>query len=98
MKSQVTIDETIDLLNELIRLDKPAIAALLANRVPCNQALADHPTVQVQAQNDGYHVGLLGIINGLFGTDDHLWGPICFEFEDGHLTKFKRTPSDHPVT
>lgn len=87
MKEQITVDEVIAYLNELIEIDKPAMAALVANRVPCNRAMADHPTVQVAAQNDGFHVGMLGIINGMFGVDDDLWGPITFIFEEGDLVK-----------
>lgn len=91
-KELVSIDETIAYLNELLLLDKPATAALLANRVPCNQELADHPTVQVDAQHGGFHVGLLGIINGLFGVhDESQYGPICYEFENGDLIRFRRT-------
>lgn len=91
-KSSVTVDDAIALLNEAVALDRPAMAALLANRVPCNDALADHPTIQVQAQHGGYHVGLLGIINGLFGVDDEGKGPICYVFADGHLQGFAKTP------
>jgi len=89
IKQTITIDEVITLLNELIALDKSAVAALLANRVPCNKALADHPTVQVGLQND---VGMLGVINGLFGVDDDGLGAICYESQHGDLIKFKRTP------
>jgi hypothetical protein len=91
LKEQITIDEAIAYLNELIRLDKPAIAALIANRVPCNQELADHPTVQVVAQNEGFHVGMLGIINGMFGADHEGWGPIAFKFENGNLVGVMRS-------
>jgi len=86
LKTSITIDATIAYLNVLIELDRPAIAALVANRVPCNEALAEHPTCQVGAQHGGFHVGLLGLLNGLFGTFDegeHLgWGPIKAVFED----------------
>jgi hypothetical protein len=54
-------------LNELLEIDRPAMGAMIANRVPCNEGLADHPTVQVGKQNGGYHVGMLGILNGLCG-------------------------------
>jgi hypothetical protein len=57
-----------DYLNGLLLLDRNAIACLIANRVPCNQGLADHPTVQAGAQHGGFHVGLLGILNGLCGV------------------------------
>lgn len=86
----ITIDDAISYLNDLIALDKPAIAALLANRVPCNADLADHPTVQAQAQHGGYHVGMMGIINGLFGVDKNSFGRIRYVFEDGELICFER--------
>ena len=95
IKEQVTLDETIDFLNELIKIDAPAIAALIANRVPCNKQLADHPTVQCTAQHGGFSVGMLGIINGLFGAHEgeyrHGWGPIIFVFEGDNLVRVERT-------
>lgn len=92
LKNQITIDETIDFLNDLIKTDKPALAALIANRVPCNRELAEHPTVQVAQQNDGFHVGMLGILNGLFGIHETGQGPIAFYFtDDGNLLKVGRT-------
>jgi hypothetical protein len=57
-------------LNELLEADRVAIAALVSNRVPCNAGLADHPTCQVQCQNGGTYVGLLGLLNGLCGVID----------------------------
>ena len=95
IKEQVTLDETIDFLNELIKIDAPAIAALIANRVPCNKQLADHPTVQCLAQHGGFSVGMLGIINGLFGAHEgeyrHGWGPIMFILEDGNVERVNFT-------
>ena len=91
-REQISVDDVIELLNGIITVDKPAMAALLANRVPCNEVLSDHPTIQVQEQHGGYHVGLLGIVNGMFGVDERGYGPICSEFEDGNLIRFKRTP------
>ena len=63
------ISKAIDALNEAFRNDPGAIHALMCNRVPCNQALAGHPTVQVEAtpvMRDAEHwsVGALGLING----------------------------------
>lgn len=93
MKETITVDHAIEYLNQLLELDKPAIAALLANRVPCNQELANHPTVQASTQHGGYHVGLLGIINGLFGVDEKERGPITLVFDKGELAKFVQTDS-----
>ena len=59
-----------DYLNELFKADPSAIAVLATNRVPCNQALADHPTCKCVAQHQGHHVGLLDIINGFLASRD----------------------------
>lgn len=95
MKDSISLDEAIDFLNSLISLDKAAVAALIANRVPCNEQLANHPTVRVTAQHGGYHVGLLGILNGLFGdessAEEHERAPIAFVMSpDGNLIKVMR--------
>lgn len=59
----------LQVLNEAYAADPAAIHALICNRVPCNQALADHPTIQVEvnrvAAGESYAVGMLGVINGL---------------------------------
>lgn len=70
IKNNVTVDEALVLLNGLLELDESAVLTLLANRVSCNKALADHPTVQTRSEKGGYNMGILGIINGLFGIDD----------------------------
>lgn len=73
----------VDFLNELIAIDPTAVALLLLNRVPCNSDLADHPTVQVDAlpSGTGYRVGLLGILNGLCGTDNRGLGAVAVEID-----------------
>lgn len=63
------IQQFVDTLNEAYAADPAAIHALLCNRVPCNQELADHPTIVVEentvAEGSSYTVGMLGVINGL---------------------------------
>jgi hypothetical protein len=71
-----------DFLNELLTLDRPAIASLISNRVPCNQTLADHPTVQAGAQHGGFNVGMLGLLNGLCGVRENQYGLIYAVFDD----------------
>ena len=90
IKDQIDINEVVKLLNELIALDQVAMTALVENRVPCNLLLSDHPTVQVYTRKDsnGYEVGFLGILNGLFGADDHGCGAIFAEFDEDMVTKF----------
>jgi hypothetical protein len=79
-------EKIVAYLNDLCELDRPAIGALLANRVPCNEKLADHPSCQVITQHGGWHVGLLGLLNGLCGTYESGpkkgYGPIAAKFSD----------------
>ncbi len=81
MKNVELAKDIIALLNECLEKDRPAVAALIANRVPCNQELADHPTVQAGAQHGGFHVGMLGILNGLCGTLENGSGLITARFD-----------------
>lgn len=60
---------TADLLNEMVTLDKNAIQQLTMGAVPCNRALADHPTVLCRTMAENYFVGLLGILNGILLRD-----------------------------
>ena len=93
MADQALIDRTIAYLNELKDADPQAMRDLIETRVPCNTALADHPTVQVQARKEGgFVVGLLGILNGLLGADTDGWGFLCVKYDDGKLVEFMRTP------
>jgi hypothetical protein len=67
-KEAITVDEVISLLNEIIKIDEEVIHQLIMYRVPCNETLANHNTIQV----DELYVGLLGILNGFFGVqEDH---------------------------
>lgn len=89
----VTLDEIIELMNELLEIDSQAITELIQKRVVCNEKLANHPTVQVSYDKkyDNYKVGLLGILNGLFGTDEDGYGAICINVQDGKILNFART-------
>lgn len=98
MKSTVDLElakRMVDYLNELLELDRPAIALLTSNRMSCNDKLADHPSCQVMLQHDGFHVGMLGVLNGLCGIDND-GGPVCAVFENpvdeksGELPKLVR--------
>lgn len=47
--NRVTAETIVQLLNELLELDRPAISNLLTHRQACNEDLADHPTVPSRA-------------------------------------------------
>ena len=102
IKPSVTVAEVVALLNELVKLDPAAMNALVESRVHCNDAFADHPTVQVSSRKggngeDGFEVGLLGILNGIFGTDPKGWGPIAACFNEGVLYEFIARPVSPPT-
>ncbi len=85
----LTVDAAISLLNEILEIDPQALSQLIEHRVPCNAELGDHPTVQVTGYKslETLTVGLLGILNGLFGVDEEGWGAIAARYEDDDLTR-----------
>lgn len=92
MEKNITIDDAVELLNEICKLDLEAMNNLVKIRVSCNEALADHPTVQVRAfKDEGFQVGLIGILNGIFGIAGDGVGYIAGMFDDDmKLINFKR--------
>ena len=44
--NQITLDETIEFLNGLLALDSNATNQMIHQRVLCNKALSDHPSVR----------------------------------------------------
>lgn len=95
-------DYIIAFLNEVVKVDPKALAQLIETRVPCNEILAKHPSIQVNALDSddlekGFEVGFLGVLNGMVGTipeggEKAGWGYIAAVFEDdGSLSGFRRT-------
>lgn len=78
----------IDLMNDLHQRDPSAIDTLMRFRVMANDALGDHPTVQVAAESNGCSLSILGILNGLCGVDARGYGPVtmCVNGNDAHWT------------
>jgi len=97
----ISVDHAVEVLNEALKADAEVISRLVNQRLPCNDVLANHPTIQVAPHvvKEGdfayanYEVGLLGIINGLFGVDDKGWGFIAARFKDGRLDGFEKRPA-----
>lgn len=97
----VTPNDAIKYLNELLAIAPETIETLVNLRIPAPKAIVDHPTVQVQSPTvalDGPAVvGLIGILNGLFGVDLSGTGPIAVVYDDDwKITRFEhnwRTPT-----
>lgn len=93
LKETISIEDVISLLNEAVATDAEAMQNLINQRVSCNKELAAHPTIQVMANKEGteYKVGIVGLLNGMFGTAPDGYGAIAAMFDDDKkLTGFKR--------
>ena len=81
IKEDITLDDFLKILNEIASVDPEAMKNLIEARVPCNDELVNHPEVQVGAYEGVYKVGILGILNGIFGTYEEGkyegYGPVC---------------------
>jgi hypothetical protein len=64
-----TASKTTQCLNSAFLADPNAIHALICNRVPCNQSLADHPNVVVDTavvlEGQFWQASMLGVLNGV---------------------------------
>jgi hypothetical protein len=95
IKPTITPDDAVALLNDMLRLDSSATAIMIGVRQPVNDALAQHPDIQAHGTPEGvFLVGMLGVINGLFGASDGIpgWGAVTAVYDkDGNLDRFVRT-------
>lgn len=94
LKQSVTPQDVCDLLNELLKLDYDCANGLISYRQQCNEAVAAHQSIQVQQYKDDKFpkVGIVGVLNGIFGIRDDGMGAICFEIDNGNILGFKLTP------
>lgn len=66
----MTADKAAAVLNELFAADPGAADRLFKARVPCNEGVANHPTVVCRPTDGGHEVGILGVLNGILARDD----------------------------
>lgn len=86
---EVKVREVIDVLNRIHEKDPTVLPALINYRVPCNDVLAEDPTVQVGITPEGgWEVGLLGILNGVCGVNANDIGFIAAYFGKNGLDHF----------
>lgn len=79
IQDEVTLEETVEFLNELVRDDPAMMKRLVQARVECNDEIKEHASVQVNEEGE---VGVLGLLNGLFGANDCGYGAIYAEFDE----------------
>jgi calcineurin-like phosphoesterase len=69
-RDEISAQFVVDFLNELVRLDKYALTDLMTERVRVSKQFTTHPTVPTKDdQVDGPEIGMLGVINGMFGLE-----------------------------
>jgi hypothetical protein len=95
-----TVIEAVEVLNRALASDPEAVAALVNHRVRCNLTLAQDETVQVGHIDDdpasGLEVGMMGILNGIFGVRPNRCGyiaAIC-DLDTGLVVRFMATDDD----
>lgn len=91
-----SVDDMIGFLNDLLVTDPDCLTRLMQLRMVCNEKMENHPTVQVGENGARSVVGLMGIINGFFGTipdgdcKDHGFITMLFD-KDHNIIQFIRT-------
>ena len=94
-RESLTLNQAIEMLNEMVKADPDATLALINTRVACSKELAEHHSIQVDGSVDPARVGFLGVLNGLFGINEQGWGAIAAVIDEHKLIKFRRTiPKD----
>ena len=94
------VERAVDVLNELLELDRVAISNLFKAESAVGEALAEHPTAQVgpsqSGEHDGYVLRPLGLINALYGARQDGWGHICSltSLSDGTIQEFRLLAAD----
>lgn len=81
-----------EFLNELLKADEDALNGLIDHRVPCSDALVEHPTVQVAVPPHHFApsvptVGLVGILNGFVGRIQP-GAVLVAHYDGGRLVRF----------
>lgn len=103
-RDSVTIEQLLAFLNEALTADPEAITKLFNTRVACNDTILNHETIQaghgdpetgrVLDSGGVPVVGILGLLNGLFGIKRG-WGRIAMNQDDsGKITEFLEVPQE----
>lgn len=87
---RIAVEEAVKVLNRINEADPSVMPTLIRMRVPCNEAVRDDETVQVGSSNGvDYEVGILGLINGIFGIDENHYGFIyAYMGAEGTVIRF----------
>ena len=97
LSEAIAARRAVRVLNSALDADPQCLQGILRFSLVCSEAMAEHPTVQVQAYGDEPpRLSPLGLINGLFGMDDRTgYGHISmFVSDDNSIEGFVLTDHD----
>ena len=82
------VENVIKVLNRALEKDEEAINRLFDHYVPCNRALLNDETIQIDVEDGTSKISVLGLINGLLS--DGSPGPIAkvISSVDGTIIRF----------
>jgi len=87
-----------DYMCSLLEADSAAITQLMSHAIPCNEALAAHPTAVIKILDDGkYALGLMGLIAGMKSDFDADTVCACYDDKTGELVGFGVVRADGEV-
>lgn len=86
---RMTTETVVRVLNDIFELDPVATARLFAIRVPCNEPFANHPTLPVKPEGDGFSVGFVGVLNGILWADDPCGSGVGVVTDEEELLGFR---------
>jgi len=94
--NEEAVERAIKVLNRALNEDCMVLSEMLLTRYRCNSALAVDDTVQTESKKGArvsHSVSAMGLINGLFGVDEHGYGPITMIVNDEEtgIIEFCRT-------
>jgi len=86
------VEQAVKILNEALERDPEAIVHLMNLRVPCNERLAGHATIQATGTTEGYRLGILGLLNGILtgGTTSTIGAQGTVETDSGRFRRITR--------
>lgn len=89
----IVLSRVVEVLNRALDADADAITDLLEHRVPCNDELAEDPTIQAVVDQAAmvvgepagpWTVGMLGVLNGICGVHEdgpeEGWGKLSVSY------------------
>ena len=93
-RETISAEFVVKFLNDLIEIDRDSVMSLIETRVRCKGELANHESIQTTFESGRDLLGVLGLLNGFFGTSSkNGYGCIVAHYDGdendlGNLTHF----------